>query len=175
MNLIIVRQIKGNLNNSDPVPDPELSVSAVVSDKSESEFGLNESDIDSEDDSEHIINNVTYYNENDIANFYTETESAFKNYLKFKIIKTNKGIPKLNNEGYFCTIENRTSSKVIWKCERIGKKTTSKCNGIIATDLKVASSADIRKNHNHLPEPEKLNTIESVQEMISRAKMIKQG
>ena len=86
-------------------------------------------------------------------------------------MKSNKGRPKLYHEGVFYTSESRSGTGVIWKCEITGNRTTTISGGRVATSLNVTPPVEQRKDYNHLSVPEKLVSLEAVQEMLSRAKI----
>ena len=67
------------------------------------------------------------------------------------------------------TIELTNKTKIIWKCERTGNKTIAKCGKRRHSQLNYYGPVSIVKDHNHIPEPEKLEPMIALSNMLERA------
>ena len=106
-------------------------MSLIKSFKSQTESGLvtkpsldlNDSDIYSDEEREDCVCDQTYYNADTLADVPNSSIGNQPSDTEFRVLKTNKGRSKLYHEVFFYTIESRSGTRVIWKCERTGNRT----------------------------------------------------
>lgn len=80
---------------------------------------------------------------------------------------TSRNKPKLCYMGYYYNQERDYLTKWVWRCERRGSEKFLKCPGRCFSFA--IGPPEIRKEHNHLPVPEKAIGLDSMYHMMENA------